>query len=217
MNVNIIAIDTETMDTTTTALLLSVGAFAFDVTDLAATQMAILDVAHNTAAQANSPFSFYRRVDSFDQLMAGRTVSSSTQKWWRDQGEDAHEALAGERISLGETLSNLSIFIAQYPDARIFFRGTDFDGSILENAYRSVGIECPWKYNGKRDIRTYIDAMIRGGKGYIKGHQPCFPVIKHHSLHDAMNDAEQMATAYMMNDGKTIPSPLLNKALAGDE
>ncbi|EOV0984507.1 3'-5' exoribonuclease, partial [Edwardsiella piscicida] len=31
---------------------------------------------------------------------------------------------------------------------------------------------------------------------YLEGHQPCFQMIKHHALHDAMNDAEQMAIAY---------------------
>ena len=211
MTVNVITIDTETMDTAHTALILSIGAFAFDVTDLNATQQAIMDVTKDAELQDHSQFAFYRRTDSFDQLISGRTVSVTTQEWWKKQGEEAHEALTGERVSLGEALSNLKQWIAQHPDARIFFRGPDFDGSILENAYRATGIECPWKYNGKRDIRTYIDAMVRGGKGYIKGHQPCFPVVKHHSLHDAMNDAEQMATAYMMNDGKTIPSPELNK------
>ncbi|WCF13619.1 3'-5' exoribonuclease [Edwardsiella piscicida] len=60
------------------------------------------------------------------------------------------------------------------------------------------GLECPWRYNGKRDVRTYIDTKVptRGRKGYLEGHQPCFQMIKHHALHDAMNDAEQMAIAY---------------------
>lgn len=207
MPVNKITIDTETMDITPTALILSIGAFAFDVTNLDATQQAIIDVTNDPDLQDHSPHAFYRRVESFDQLMSGRTVSAPTQEWWRKQGEDAHEALTGKRISLGKSLSELKQWIAQHPaDTSIYFRGTDFDGAILESAYRAVGIECPWKYNGKRDIRTYIDAMVRGGKGYIKDHQPCFPIVKHHSLHDAMSDAEQMATAYMMNDGNTMPA-----------
>ncbi|WP_369788512.1 3'-5' exonuclease [Rouxiella sp. WC2420] len=214
MTVNAITIDTETMDVTTTALILSIGAFAFDVTDLNTTQQAIMDVSNDIELQDNSKFAFYRCVDSFDQLMSGRTVSPSTQKWWHEQGEEAHEALTGQRLSLGESLSDLKRWIATHPDARIFFRGTDFDGSILENAYRAAGITCPWKYNGKRDIRTYIDAMVRGGKGYIKDHQPCFPMIKHNALHDAMGDAEQMATAYMMNDGNTVPSSEFKKVTA---
>ncbi len=214
MTVNAIAIDTETMDVTTTALILSIGAFAFDVSDLNATQQAIMDVSKDTELQDNSQFAFYRRIDSFDQLMSGRTVAVQTQQWWKKQGEEAHEALAGKRTGIGAALLELKQWIAMHPDARIFFRGTDFDGSILEDAYRSVGIECPWKYNGKRDIRTYIDAMVRGGKGYIKDHQPCFPMVKHNALHDAMGDAEQMATAYMMNDGNTIPAPSLRKVTA---
>ncbi|WAT06462.1 3'-5' exoribonuclease [Rouxiella badensis] len=136
MTVNVITIDTETMDTAHTALILSIGAFAFDVTDLNATQQAIMDVAKDAELQDHSQFAFYRRTDSFDQLISGRTVSVTTQEWWKKQGEEAHEALTGERVSLGEALSKLKQWIAQYPDARIFFRGPDFDGSILENAYR---------------------------------------------------------------------------------
>jgi hypothetical protein len=43
---------------------------------------------------------------------------------------------------------------------------------------------------------------VKGTKGYLpKTHQPCFAMVKHHSLHDAMNDAEQMAIAYLVNTG----------------
>ncbi|MGA8121291.1 3'-5' exonuclease [Rouxiella badensis] len=214
MTVNKIIINIETMDTMPSALILTIGAFAFDVTDLSATQQTIIDASQASDPTAESAFSFYRRIDSFNQLLSGRTVSIPTQQWWKQQGEDAQEALTGERVTLGLALSNLNKWLTQHKSAQIFFRGTDFDGAILEDAYRGSGIDCPWKYNGKRDIRTYIDAMVRSEKGYIKGHQPCFPIIEHHSLHDAMNDAEQMATAYMMNDGNTRPAKELKKVTA---
>lgn len=42
--------------------------------------------------------------------------------------------------------------------------------------------------------------MTKGNRGYLpKTHQPYFAVVKHNSLHDAMNDAEQMAIAYQQN------------------
>ncbi len=198
--INTIVIDTEDLNTTPAAVILSIGGFAFDVTDVAQTQRTILQLSRDQEPAQYSPLAFYGLVDSFDQLMMGRTVSRETQKWWRAQGEEAHEALAGERLSLGEHLRNLTRWISLHPHARIFFRGTDFDGSILENAYRMCGMECPWKYNGKRDVRTYIDAMTKGTKGYIENHQPCFVMIPHNALHDAMNDAEQMSLANRIND-----------------
>lgn len=197
--INTIVIDTEDLDLEPSAVILSIGAFAFDVTNTSETQSNILQVARDPEPAVYSPHAFYGLVDTFDQLMMCRSVSLQTQQWWRSQGEDAHEALAGERQSLGSQLLNLSNWISKHREARIFFRGTDFDGSILEHAYRMCGMECPWRYNGKRDVRTYIDAMTRGIKGYLKGHQPCFAMVKHSALHDAMNDAEQMAIAYERN------------------
>lgn len=198
--INTITIDTETLDTSPSAVLLSIGAFAFNIDDVQQTQQSIIKVAQDTELSDFSTNAFYCLADTFDQLMKGRTVSASTQTWWRQQGEDAQDALIGEREPLRQCLELLSNWIKQHPGARVFFRGTDFDGSILEHAYKMYEIECPWHWGGKRDVRTYIDAMTKGTKGYLpKTHQPCFAMVKHNSLHDAMNDAEQMAIAYQLN------------------
>lgn len=198
--INTITIDTETMDVQPSAVILSIGGFAFDIEDIDSVQNSIIDVARDPELADYSKTAFYGLVDTFGQLMQGRTVSAETQQWWIKQSEDAHEALTGHREPLSQTLVNLSSWIQQHPGARVFFRGTDFDGSILENAYRTCGLTCPWHWGGKRDVRTYIDAMTKGTKGYLpKPHQPCFVMIKHNSLHDAMGDAEQMAIAYQLN------------------
>ncbi len=197
--INILTIDTETLDLKPSAVILSIGGFAFDVTNSDETRTNLLQVARDPDLAEYSKFAFYGLVDTFDQLMMCRSVSRDTQQWWYKQGASARSALDGERFSLSTQLLNLNSWIGQHREARIFFRGTDFDGSILEHAYCMYGIECPWKYNGKRDVRTYIDAMTHGLRGYLKNHQPCFAVTKHHALHDAMNDAEQMAIAYQLN------------------
>ncbi|MBP1037388.1 3'-5' exoribonuclease [Serratia fonticola] len=198
--INTITIDTETLDLTPSAVILSIGAFAFDIQNVCQTQDSIVKVARDPEQAEYSDTAFYCLVDTFDQLMQGRSVRAETQEWWRKQGESAHEALDGEREPLRQSLDMLAIWIQKHPEARVFFRGTDFDGSILEHAYRTNGIECPWHWGGKRDVRTYIDAMVKGTKGYLPTtHQPCFAMVKHNSLHDAMNDAEQMAIAYQVN------------------
>lgn len=193
--INTIVIDTETMDVRPSALILSIGAFAFDVADLEGTRESILAVSRDPDISGHSANAFYRLLDANDQLMLGRSVSKDTQHWWRNQKQDAKESLSGNRGSLADHLLNLSSWIAKHTGATIYFRGTDFDGSILESAYRACRMECPWKYNGKRDVRTYIDALTGGKKGYVPDHQPYFQMIKHNALHDAMNDAEQMAIA----------------------
>ncbi|HHQ6617958.1 TPA: 3'-5' exoribonuclease domain-containing protein [Serratia fonticola] len=118
-------------------------------------------------------------------------VSAQTQQWWQKQEEETHEALASKREPLSQGLVNLTAWIQQHPDASIFFRGTDLDGSLLENAYRTWGLTCPWHFAGKRDVRTYNDTMVKGTKGYLlRTYQPCIAMAKYHSL------AEQMAIAY---------------------
>lgn len=193
--INTIVIDTETMDVRPSALILSIGAFAFDVADLEGTRESILTVSRDPDISGHSANAFYRLLDANDQLMLGRSVSKDTQHWWRNQKQDAKESLSGNRGSLADHLLNLSSWIAKHIGVTIYFRGTDFDGSILESAYRSCRMECPWKYNGKRDVRTYIDVLTGSKKGYVPDHQPYFQMIKHNALHDAMNDAEQMAIA----------------------
>lgn len=192
-----IVIDTETMDVRPSALLLSIGAIAFDVTDLEALRYNI-SYAVKAEHHSSESYVFYHLLDANSQIMVGRTVSRSTQMWWRGQGDSAKAALDGDKQDLKEVLEALTHWIAQYPDAQIYFRGTDFDGSILESAYRAYDLKCPWKYNGKRDVRTFIDALSGSDKGYIADHEPCFAMIKHNSLHDAMNDAEQMAIAHSL-------------------
>ena len=194
--INTIVIDTETMDTRPSALILSIGAIAFDIADLAGTQESILHVSREPDLNIYFEHAFYGLVSAYDQLMLCRTVSRDTQMFWREQAEVAKEALEGENLALGEQLERLKSWIGQQGPARVFFRGTDFDGAILESAYRTCKIKCPWHFAGKRDVRTYIDAMTKGRTGYVDGHQPCFMMIPHHALHDAMRDAEQMCIAY---------------------
>lgn len=198
--INTITIDTETLDITPSAVILSIGAFAFDIQNVCQTQDSIVKVARDPEQAEYSDTAFYCLIDTFDQLMRGRSVRAETQEWWLKQGESAHDALDGEREPLRQSLGMLAIWIQKHPEARVFFRGTDFDGSILEHAYRASGIECPWHWSGKRDVRTYIDAMLNSKNGCLpKDYYPCFSMIKHHSLHDAMCDAEQMAVAYQLN------------------
>src|SRR5471030_282667 len=118
---NVITIDTETLDIKPSAVVLSIGGFAFDVTNYAETQSSILAITCDQKFSGYSVNAFYGLVDTFDQLMMGRSVSRETQQWWRSQGEGAHEALIGERNSLGDQLLNLSSWISQHREARIFF------------------------------------------------------------------------------------------------
>lgn len=195
MTINTVVIDIEDLDLSPTAVILSIGAIAFDVNDISDLRQVIKnEVPVHSHVR---PKSLYLLVDTFDQLMSGRTVSKSTQHWWKQQGEEAKKALTGPtaRDSIESALVMLAGWFYKFPSIPVYFRGPDHDGAILENAFKMYGIQCPWKYNQKRDVRTFIDVKTGGSKGYLE-HTPSFEFVKHNALHDAMNDAEQMCLAH---------------------
>ena len=171
-----VVIDTETMDTEPSALLLSIGAFALDVSDLDATQADILKVARDIDLQDFSVLAFYTRLDATDPLMLARTVSKQTQTWWKDQAEDAHEALTGDRVSLSEALIGLSRWLDYHPGARVFFRGPDFARASLAYAYPMFVLARPWRSIGTPTARTYTfpNPLTLRPIGPSQWPHPCF-------------------------------------------
>ncbi|TKI01550.1 3'-5' exoribonuclease domain-containing protein, partial [Martelella alba] len=110
--INVITIDIESLDLKPSAVILSVGAFAFDVTNIAETQAAIIMAAQESGTALYSDRVFYGLADTFDQLMRCRSVSRETQQWWYKQGAGARAALEGKRETLDAQLLNLSSWIA---------------------------------------------------------------------------------------------------------
>jgi len=96
------------MDVKPSAVILSIGGFAFNIQDVKGVQSSILEIARNPELANYSPTAFYGLVDTFGQLMQGRTVSAQTQQWWQKQEEETHEALAGQREPLSQALVNLT-------------------------------------------------------------------------------------------------------------
>ena len=126
-------IDIETMGTQPNAVILSIGACS--VTDPAIT--------------------FYEEL-GLNQ--AHRTYDGDTFKWWMQQER------AGNRIPFGTsqlaaTLQSLAMWLGQFPDVKVWAKGTDFDCTILRNAYESLQLNLPWKYNNVRDCRTIFKLL----------------------------------------------------------
>ncbi|MCX8596764.1 3'-5' exoribonuclease [Gilliamella sp. B3486] len=199
MTINTVIIDIETLDTAPTAVILSIGAFAFDRFDLNET----LENIKNSSIQENEgPHHLYYVCNLNDQLiLSKRTISQSTINWWRDQSWSSIKPLffGNRQPKLFETLAFLIRKINKWteinPKIMFYFRGADFDPVILKNAFSEYGLPTPWEYYNVRDVRTYIDALSGDDSGYLDGHKLSFNYIKHNSLHDAMRDAEQMCAA----------------------
>ena len=161
-----IMIDLETLDVTPTATILTIGAVKFDPFGD--------DVKYPKCEK------FYVRVDvdSCDKL--GATVSQSTLDWWAQQEKAAQDEAfdPNGRIDIADAMAQLYKFC--WGAKRVWSHGAGFDVPICEFYFRKTGKAIPWAFWEVRCTRTLFDIGINP-------HRP--PVLKHHALEDAWNQA----------------------------
>ena len=159
-------IDLETLDVTPTATILTIGAVRFDPFG---------DDVNDPTCQK-----YYARVDvdSCDRL--GCTVSPATLEWWGSQSKEAQdEAFDPEgRISIEAAMEGLYKFA--WGAKRVWSHGAGFDVIICENIFRKIQKAIPRQFWEVRDTRTLFDLGLNPNRP---------PVLKHHALEDAWNQA----------------------------
>jgi hypothetical protein len=125
-----VMIDNETLDTTPSAVILSIGAVRFD------------QYSHDMEDNA-----FYAVLDIQDQIDKGRTISADTLSFWMMQPPAARAVFADkEKVSLEDALVGLREWIDPKRDTRPWSMGAGFDIPMLEHAYRSLGMDAPWLF-----------------------------------------------------------------------
>lgn len=168
-----VMIDLETLDVLPTATILSIGAVKFDP----------------FGDDVNSPscVKFYTRVDvdSCDRL--GATVSQATLDWWANQSPEAQEEAfhPDDRIDIKIAMEQLYKFC--WGAKRVWSHGSGFDIIILEHYFRKIEKAIPWSFWEARDTRTLFDLGINPNRP---------PVLKHHALEDAWNQAVGVQNVY---------------------
>lgn len=132
-----IMIDLETADITPSAVILTVGAQMFD------------PLGEGILEGENAQY--YARVDTDSQ--PNRTIDDGTLAWWATQPQESQDEAFGleNRVPLKEVLERLYKMI--WASKHVWTNGA-FDMTILENAYKQVGMALPWKYHVVRDTRT---------------------------------------------------------------
>jgi len=165
MNTDVM-IDMETLDVLPGSTILTIGAVKFDP--------------FGDELSESTMEKFYVKVDidSCDRL--GCTVSQSTLDWWANQSKEAQEeAFSPEgRIDITDAMNQLYKFC--WGAKRVWSHGAGFDVIICEHLFRKMGKAIPWSFWEVRDTRTLFDIGINP-------HRP--PVLKHHALEDAWNQA----------------------------
>lgn len=140
-----VMIDIETLGTSPNAVILQIGAVAF-----------------NTAGMDSEGINY--NVSVLDQLAINSSIDSGTIGWWFDTvTPDARRSvLIRENIvSLADALDNVNAYITKCfgsdkpkKSNKVWANSPSFDLVILRNAMQACGIEPAWKYYQEADVRT---------------------------------------------------------------
>lgn len=178
MQFNNIMLDLETLDTISSAIVVSIGAVAFD-----------------PYSDAIGP-TFYAELtdDLRTQQRYDRTISADTVVWWMRQGQAAQQLFIpsfssanGVRTTTFEALENFASFIEANGgrDSEIWGNGADFDNVILGSLYEDFGIKRPWSYSRNRCFRTMKNISGVPHKTERFG-------VHHNALDDAITQVEHL-------------------------
>ena len=185
-----VMVDIETMGTSPTSPILTIGAVLFDPHE-------------QNDVQTLEDRGFLRRVDISDALKNSGGVEPDTLKWWLQQEDAAIKALVeGETVTLQQAMLDFRNYCvdrnvelerkffpgwSEYPVGCILWaKSPDFDCKILENACKAVNERMPlvfWQY---RCVRTLQDLCWPDGP-------EARPKFKFGTAHDARADAVNQA------------------------
>ena len=96
-------------------------------------------------------------------------IDTSTVVWWLQQSKEAQESVFGERpvrVILKDALKEFSHTMTE--GIENVWCHVDFDWIILQNAYKAVGMNFPFKYWQRQDLRTITRlANVTPYKDYV--------------------------------------------------
>ena len=146
-----VMLDLETVGTSASPAILSVGAYAFDP----------LGEPTEEPPDDADPCAFYRNVRLQSCIDLGLLVDGATVMWWLGQGADARRALfAPDPVPVDNALDMLGRwFRANFDDQQsyVWSHGATFDVPILEEIYRRLPRRVPWFFSKVHDTRTLFD------------------------------------------------------------
>jgi hypothetical protein len=133
-------------------------------------------------------------VDPQSCLDLGMHVSWATIAWWLTQEAEPRETMArskGQHVAVA--LSEVNNFIeGQMAEGfKVWGNGATFDVTLLNEAYRAVGMGVRWGFRNVRDMRTLVavtpeDKIMWG-----------VPKVAHDAMHDAIAQAETIRSCFL--------------------
>lgn len=178
---NHVSFDIETLDTTPTSVVLSIGAAKFNLED-DETYDEIRDDKDRT---------FYAALKVQPQIELGRTINVEkpngvlgTLQWWMTQSKDAQKVFFENKYEVEQGLGDLTRFCQGTKYA--WGNGNMFDNIIIRSLYESFEMTYPYNYSRDLDLRTL---KIAAGSPKIQIHTEANTNVKHNALDDAVFQA----------------------------
>lgn len=178
-----ISLDIETLDTSTSSVVLSIGAVVV------------------TADGVDPTRTFYKRLAIQEQINAQRTISESTLRFWMAQHADVRENTWGSAVhgTLGQpvrfVLESLKDWVRDQgrSSVPVYVKGPQFDAAIIDDLADTFAVERPIHYRQWRDVRTVEDVLRMSGHGdTLAMKQDARPTTM---AHDALADAVMQGDA----------------------
>jgi hypothetical protein len=172
-------LDLETYSAKSNAVIVQIGATAFDP----------------QTGKIQSEFKL--NVDPQSCVDAGLHLDTGTIDWWLKQSKEAQASITddSDRKSISKALemySNWVKGVMPYRGARVWCHAT-FDFVILNNAFQATGIKPPYSHTAARDLRTIVDlAKVNYYNKPRKG-----------TYHDALDDCK-FQVEYLMDCFKNL-------------
>ena len=187
-----IMIDLETLATSPDAAILTIGAVKFDP----------------FGDDVNDPScdKFYVKVDLDSCDRIGLVTNDATIEWWSQQSKEAQEEAFSpdNRIDIVDAMNQLYKFC--WGAKRVWSHGAAFDVVICEHIFGKIQKAVPWSFWEVRDTRTIFDIGINPERP---------PVLKHHALEDAWNQAVGVQNVFKTLQGSTKYDGTLITPLSG--
>lgn len=205
-------IDFETLNTTPEAILVECSAIPF-----------VLDIANPPKFNDLVNSGIKIKFDIQSQKLLGRTTSSGTIKWWKNQGEEARKLLrpTKEDVTLFDGYEVIRDFFLnndiKFKKSHIWTRG-EMDVLWLRSWYKysldlsddDVSDMTPVMFNNFREIRSVVESNLSRDQTYCPlpvGSLPGF--VKHDSLHDCARDVMMLVWSKRYSYGlEDIPSEI---------
>jgi hypothetical protein len=171
-----VMVDTETLGTVPGAVVMSIGAVAFD--------------AQNTDEEQGFNITIHR--PSCEEVFL--EVNKETEAWWSRQSEEAREVIARsmdptKSVPLTTALQRFNDYLGRFggrgagtgSGVRVWGNGSDFDNALLAVCFDAANVRPGWEFWNNRCYRT------------LKNQAPDIKIVRGGTYHDAFDDAVDQA------------------------